>query len=149
MIFREANINDIKQIQRVRHSVKENVLSNPALVTDKDCEEFLFNRGKGWVCEIENNIVGFAIADLKENNIWALFVQPDFEKKGIGRKLHETMLTWYFEQTKEKVWIGTAPDTRAETFYRTLGWKETGIHGKGEIKFEMNFNEWKKLRIEH
>jgi len=149
MIFREANINDIKQIQSVRNSVKENVLSNPSLVTDKDCEEFLFSRGKGWVCEIENNIVGFAIADLKENNIWALFVQPDFEKRGVGRKLHETMLTWYFEQTKEKVWLGTAPDTRAETFYRTLGWKEIGTHGKGEIKFEMNFNEWKKLRIEH
>ena len=148
MIFREANINDIKQIQRVRHSVKENVLSNPALVTDEDCEEFLTKRGKGWVCEIENNIIGFAIADLKENNIWALFVQPEFEKKGIGKKLHAIMLNWYFQQTKEKVWLGTAPNTRAATFYKMLGWKEVGTHGKGEIKFEMNFNEWKKLRIE-
>ena len=149
MIFREANINDIKQIQRVRHSVKENVLSNPALVTDEDCKEFLTGRGKGWVCEIENNIVGFAIVDLKENNIWALFVQPEFEKKGIGRKLHQTMLDWYFIQTKENVWLGTAPDTRAEKFYKLTGWKEIGMHGKGEIKFEMTFNDWKKLRIEH
>jgi hypothetical protein len=47
MIFREANINDIKQIQRVRHSVKENVLSNASLVTDEDCKEFLTERGKG------------------------------------------------------------------------------------------------------
>ena len=149
MIFREANISDIKQIQRVRHSVKENVLSNPALVTDKDCEEFLIKRGKGWVCEIENNVVGFAIADLKENNIWALFVQPEFEKKGIGKKLHATMLNWYFTQTKKDVCLGTAPNTRAAIFYRMLGWKEVGTHGKGEIKFEMNFNEWQKLRIEH
>jgi hypothetical protein len=22
------------------------------------------------------------------------------------------------------------------------GWKEIGVHGKGEIKFEMNFEEW-------
>ena len=53
MIFREATIDDIKQIQVVRNSVKENTLSNPNLVTDKDCEEFLSIRGKGWVCEIE------------------------------------------------------------------------------------------------
>ena len=146
MIFREANINDIKQIQIVRHSVRENVLSNPTLVTDEDCEEFLTKRGKGWVCEIENNIIGFAIADLKENNIWALFVQPEFEKKGIGKKLHAIMLNWYFTQTKKDVWLGTAPNTRAATFYRLHGWKEVGTHGKGEIKFEMDFDEWEKIK---
>ncbi len=149
MIFREANIKDIKQIQRVRHSVKENVLSNPSLVTDEDCEEFLTKRGKGWVCEIENNIVGFAIADLKENNVWALFVQPEFEKIGIGKTLHTTMLNWYFDQTKTNIWLGTASGTRAITFYRLNGWKEIGRHGEMEIKFEMNIDNWKKTGIEH
>ena len=91
MLVREAKIEDIKQIQVVRNSVKENVLSNPDLVTDKDCEEFLFERGKGWVCEIDSQIVGFAIVDIKENNIWALFLDPNFEKQGIGRKLHDTI----------------------------------------------------------
>lgn len=118
MIFREANSNDIKQIQIVRNSVKENVLSNPGLVTDQDCEEFLIQRGKGWVCEIENKIVGFAIADLKEDNIWALFLNPEFEGKGIGSKLHKMMLDWYFSTGKENVWLGTSPNTRAENFYR-------------------------------
>lgn len=60
MVFREAKIEDIKQIQVVRNSVNENTLSNPDIVTDADCEEFLFHRGKGWVCEIDNQIVGFA-----------------------------------------------------------------------------------------
>ena len=64
MIIREANIEDIPQIQIVRHSVKENILSNPELVTDEDCKEFLTVRGKGWVCEINNIIVGFSIVDL-------------------------------------------------------------------------------------
>jgi GNAT superfamily N-acetyltransferase len=145
MIFREAVVSDIEQIPVVRNTVKENVLSNPALVTDKDCKEFLTVRGKGWVCEINNIIVGFAIADLKEKNIWALFIHPEFEKKGIGKKLHSLMLDWYFTQTKESVWLGTAPNTRAETFYRKQGWKETGMHGK-EIKFEMNFESWRKTK---
>jgi len=143
MIFREAEIADIKQIQIVRNSVKENMLSDPGLVTNEDVKVFITNRGKGWVCEIDNNIVGFSIADLRENNIWALFVLPEFERKGIGKKLQEKMLDWYFTQTKEKVWLGTAPKTRAERFYKMHGWKEVGVHGKGEIKFEMSIDEWK------
>lgn len=92
MIFREAHIDDIKQIQVVRNAVNENRLSNPALVTDADCEAYLFNRGRGWVCVENDVVVGFSIMDLKENNIWALFVHPDFEKKGIGKKLHDSMM---------------------------------------------------------
>lgn len=146
MIIREANIADIKQIQIVRNAVTENTLSNPDLVTDEDCEEFITNRGKGWVCEIDNQIVGFAIADLKEKNIWALFLHPNFEKKGIGQILHRTMLDWYFTQTKESVWLGTSHNTRAERFYRKAGWKEVGTHGENEIKFEMTHNDWTKSR---
>jgi len=142
MIFREACIRDIPQIQIVRHSVRENMLSDPGLVTDEDCAEYLANRGRGWVCESNGEIVGFAIADLYEDNIWALFVKPDFEKMGIGRKLHDIMMDWYFSRPKEIVWLGTSPDTRAASFYRRAGWKENGLHGKGEIKFEMNREYW-------
>ena len=144
MIIREAIKTDINQIQLVRNSVKENRLSDPGLVTDKDCEEYLTIRGKGWVCEIDNQIVGFSIADLKHNNIWALFIRPDFEKQGIGRKLHDSMLDWYFTKTRKNAWLSTAPDTRAAFFYRKAGWTETGIHGNGEIKFEMSYDNWIK-----
>ena len=72
MTIREAKIQDIKQIQVVRNAVKENTLSNPNLLTDQDCEQFITERGKGWVCVIEKQIVGFAIVDLKENIIWAI-----------------------------------------------------------------------------
>lgn len=142
MVIREAKIEDIKQIQIVRNSVKENMLSNPDLVTDNDCKEFITVRGKGWVCEIDNIIVGFSIVDLKENNVWALFIDPVFEGKGIGQKLHNIMLDWYFEKTKEKIWLGTAFNTRAEGFYRKAGWSEAGLHGTKEIKFEMAYADW-------
>lgn len=145
MTIREARPEDIPDIQFVRNSVKENTLSDPNLVSDKDCEAFLFERGKGWVCEIDDKVVGFSIVDLSENNIWALFLHPDFEKQGIGRKLHDIMLNWYFEQTKENVWLGTSPGTRAEMFYKKSGWKEIGTHGRNETKFEMTFNDWKNI----
>ncbi|WP_344827467.1 GNAT family N-acetyltransferase [Chryseobacterium ginsenosidimutans] len=147
MNIREAQLQDIPQIQIVRNSVKENTLSDPNLVTDKDCKEFLSERGKGWVCEIDGQIVGFSIVDLKENNVWALFLHPDFEKQGIGTELHDLMLNWYFTQTQETVWLGTSANTRAENFYRKSGWKEIGTHGKGEIKFEMTYNNWKNKQL--
>jgi len=143
MKIREAELKDIPQIQIVRNSVKENTISDPSLVTDQDCKNFLFNRGKGWVCEDSDRIVGFGIVDMKEKSIWALFVHPEFENRGIGRKLHDTMLNWYFAKTNEKIWLSTSPDTRAEIFYRKSGWTENGVHGKNEIKFEMTYNHWK------
>ncbi|HMU09424.1 MAG TPA: GNAT family N-acetyltransferase [Ferruginibacter sp.] len=142
MIFREAHTSDIPQIQFVRNAVKENRLSDPLLVADHDVEEYISNRGKGWVCEIENKIVGFAIADLIDNNIWALFIHPGHEARGIGKKLHRIMMDWYFLHTNETVWLGTEPNSRAERFYRMQGWKEVGVHGNGEIKFEMDHKTW-------
>ena len=147
MIYREAEIADITQMQFVRHAVKENRLSDPALVPDKDVEEYMTKRGKGWVCETDKTIVGFAMVDLIENNVWALFVHPDFEARGIGKKLHRIMMGWYFVQTKEKIWLGTEPKSRAEKFYRMQGWKEVGVHGKGEIKFEMSFDTWSDAHV--
>jgi len=142
MIFREATLHDIPQIQFVRNAVKENRLSNPALVPDKDVEDYITNRGKGWVCEVDDVITGFSIVDLEDKNVWALFVLPDWEGKGIGKQLHQIMMDWYFAQTKEKIWLGTDPLTRADKFYLMQGWVEVGTHGKGEKKFEMSFETW-------
>jgi GNAT superfamily N-acetyltransferase len=148
MIYREATLADIPQLQVVRNSVKENVLSDPALVPDKDYVAFLTTRGKGWVCEVDNNIVGFAIADLQENNIWALFLLPEYEGKGIGRKLHHLMLDWWFSQTTQTVWLSTQPQSRAERFYTKAGWVTTGVYGKGETKMEMTAADWQKNRMQ-
>lgn len=143
--YRQAFPEDIPQLQRVRHLVKENVLTDPSKVTDEDCRQFISERGKGWVCEFQNVIVGFAIADLQENNIWALFVDPDFEGKGIGKKLHKLMLDWYFSTGKENAWLSTESGTRAAEFYRQQGWRETGAYGEEEILFEMTSLEWQKI----
>ena len=118
------------------------MLSDPAIVTYQDYVDFISERGKGWICEISGKIVGFAIVDLVDHNVWALFVLPGYERMGIGKRLHDLMLDWYFSKTSTMLWLGTAPGTRAENFYRKAGWRETGVHGKGEIKFEMNKEDW-------
>ena len=146
MFIREAHVSDIPQIQRVRNAVKENRLSSPSVVSDEDCELYLTKRGKGWVAIIHGNVVAFAIADLLDHNIWALFVDPFFECQGIGKQLQYIMLHWYFSQTDKPVWLGTAPHTRAEVFYRRTGWIEAGMNGKSEVRFEMTFEIWETLQ---
>ena len=133
MHFRIATPSDISQIQIVRNSVRENQLSDPALVSDEDCFDYIVNRGRGWVCEIESQIVAFSIGDLRENSIWALFVDPEFEGRGIAQQLQNLLLDWYFERSNETIWLTTSPDTRAEKFYRKSGWKDKGIVKKWRI----------------
>ncbi len=144
MRVRIAKIEDIPTLQEIRNSVRENILSNPNIISQEDYKEYLTTRGKGWVCEMGKRIVGFAVIDIEENNVWALFVMPNYEKKGIGKLLHTTMLKWYFNITQETIWLGTDPNTRAENFYRNIGWSAIGTHNKTEIKFEMTFDQWRK-----
>lgn len=145
MNFRKALPADVPGMQRVRHSVKENVLSDPALVTDDDCVDYITRRGKGFVCEADGRLIGFSVADLWDNNVWALFVDPAYEGRGVGRRLHQMMLDWYFSKTSKTVWLSTAPASRADRFYRKAGWQQTGFHGKGEVRFEMTKEAWTKL----
>lgn len=144
--FRDAHAEDIPQMQVVRNAVKENQLSDPGLIQDAHYLPYLDKRGKGWVCEEENTVVGFAIADLEKNNIWALFVDPSFENKGIGKLLHALMLNWFFSKTNELVWLGTAPNSRAAKFYVLQGWSHAGTTKDGELKFEMTAEHWAKPR---
>jgi len=142
MNFREAQLTDIPHMMAVRLAVKENALSNPELATSSNYEDYLSARGKGWVCEMDDKMVGFAIADLTKNNVWALFVLPEFEGQGIGRELLILLLDWYYSKTTDTIWLSTAPKTRAADFYRSFGWKEAGLLPNGEMKFELTADDW-------
>jgi len=142
MIFREAELSDIKQMQVVRHLVKENTLSDPNLVPDQDVAFYISVKGKGWVCEVDGQLVGFPIVDLQERSVWALFVDPAFAEKGIGKELHTLMIDWYFLKKKNKLVLGTAADTRAEKFYELQGWILAGSYANGEVKFELTYEQY-------
>jgi GNAT superfamily N-acetyltransferase len=147
MYFREANTNDIPELHRIRMSVKENVLNNPLLVQEKDYINYLTTEGKGWLCEIENQTVGFAIVDASKQNLWALFVEKSHEGRGIGKELERLLLDWWFRVEHKSISLSTAPNTRAENFYRSSGWKEKGSTKNGELIFEMTEQDWKHKMI--
>ena len=137
MAVRLALISDIEAMHQVRVAVLENRLSNPRAIGPEDYRAMLEERGRGWVYEVDGRIVGFAIADHSRRNIWALFVAPEFEGCGIGRALHDAMVTWLFQRSDEPIWLTTEPRTRAERFYTMAGWRRAGIDPNGEQRFEL------------
>ncbi|MCC2547355.1 GNAT family N-acetyltransferase [Hymenobacter sp. BT175] len=145
MQIREAQVADIPQLSAIRLAVRENQLSDPGRVTRQDYVDYLTERGRGWLAEADGRVVGFAIADLQDHSVWALFVDPDYEGRGIGKKLHDELLSWYFRQTQHPIWLSTDPGTRAEEFYRRQGWQETGRTKSGEVLFELEAG-WKAER---
>lgn len=137
MPLRLATLADIDAMHQLRLSVQENMLADPKRVVPQHYAPMLERHGRGWVYELEGTIVGFGVADHSRRNIWALFVDPAFESRGIGRALHDAMVSWLFENGSEPLWLTTEPNTRAEHFYSTAGWRRVGTETNGELRFEL------------
>lgn len=133
---RVASEADIPAMHRIRLAVRENRLADPSMVQPDDYRPLLGTNGRGWVAEADGAIAGFAVADLVRRNVWALFVDPEMEGRGVGRMLHDVMMGWFAAQGVERVWLSTDPGTRAEAFYRAAGWQPAGEH-HGEARYEM------------
>lgn len=125
----------------IRGRVRENRLSDPSRVQPHHCEEML-RVGRGWVAEVDGDVVGFAIVDLRDASVWALFVDPDFERQGVGRQLHDTMVADVFGSGRDHLSLSTDLHTRAEKFYRSAGWQESGRNSIGEVCFRLDKHQW-------
>ena len=138
----EAIPTDIADMHRIRMMVKENRLSDATKIKASNYAEMITTRGRGWVYRISGTIRGFAIVDMSDGNVWALFVEPGFERLGIGRALHDIMVGWAFDHGAAALWLTTDRATRAENFYRRQGWREAGSAGHGELRFELKRSDW-------
>ena len=129
-LLRVATPADVPALMRVRLSVRENVLSDPARVSVADCVRHMDALGRTWVVECSGDVVAFAAGRTTDGEIWALFVDPDHEGRGLGGRLHDTMVDWLFAQGLTRLQLGTTPGTRAEGFYRSRGWvTDQSSHG--------------------
>lgn len=124
-------------MHRVRMSVHENRLTS-TVIPEADYVAGLEKTGCGWVVEHDGAIVGFAIGNRENGSIWALFVDPDYEGRGYGRELHAAAVEWLWSQGLDRLWLTTAPGTRAERFYLAAGWVCAGRSERGEIRLELS-----------
>lgn len=133
--LRRATDADVPAMQRVRGAVLENRLVSVVL-TEGNYHAALAPPGRGWVALEGGVLRGFAVGDARTGNVWALFVEPGFERRGLGRALFDTLTAWLAAEGPERLWLTTEPGTRAERFYRAAGWTAAGTNASGETVFE-------------
>jgi GNAT superfamily N-acetyltransferase len=130
-MIRLGTIDDLPQISIVRTSVRENHLSieqmaKAGITPQGIAEQMTSGALKCWVAEHDLVIVGFSMAERDTANIFALFVLPDFEGRGLGSMLLEESEAWLRELGHSHAILNTEPGTRAFAFYRRKGWEEMG-----------------------
>ena len=138
MNFREATPADIPALSEVRLSVRENRLSDPRRIPREMYESYLSEEGKGWLCEDGGRVVGFSVASSKDNSIWALFVAPTHEGRGVGKRLLRLACEWLFGRGAGAVTLSTAGQTRADRFYERQGWRRGETRPDGEVCYTLD-----------
>ena len=144
-MIRKAKISDVLAINHLRMQVKENVLIDSSWLTEERTIKAITAEGRGWVFEEDGELRGFSIAFDHDHSIWALFVMPGFEGRGIGRALLDAAVDWLWSRGAQTVRLSyTAKDgetyqlgTRADGFYRGQGWREVRRNEEGEVFFEL------------
>ena len=138
-MIRPATPGDLPRIFEIRNAVGENRLSDPSRVTEADTVRFIDN-GALWVWqEADGLVTGFSGSDRCDASIWALFVAPGHEGKGIGRALLKTACDALRAAGHEVAVLTTEPGTRAERHYRADGWTEPGRTRKASWSFGRSF----------
>ena len=134
---RQATEADIPEMMALRLSVRENRLLDPSQVTVEDCRRYV-TRGNMWVWDEDGALLGISAANGDTGWIWALFVRPEHEGRGIGRALFTAACDALIAAGFRALQLSTDPDTRAARFYRAAGWRETGRTPDGELIFALD-----------
>lgn len=130
---------DIEGIFNVRTSVKENHLSreemeqmgiNEIVVTD-----MIEKNRCAWVAVEDDKVIGFSMILPDEGCLFAVFVLPEYEGRGVGRSLVGLAEQELFKH-HELAWLETDKNSRAAKFYMQLGWVKKENVSESDIRLE-------------
>ena len=133
MNFREITEADIPALFAVRVSTHENKLTYDELralgITEQSVKARLNGSFKGWLCEADNRVVGFAMGDKSTGELWVIAVLPEYLGQKIGSRVLTTVENWLEENGCTRLWLTTDidPSLKAYSFYRTHGWVDDRI----------------------
>lgn len=134
-IFREIQSTDMDAIFAVRVATWHNPNGQEELtamgITHESVRNVLNDSHRGWLCEINSQVVGFAMGDRSNGEMWVIAVLSEFEGLGIGKQLLKLVEDWLFQEGWKEIWLTTDPDEsiRAVGFYRHLGWRDWKLEG--------------------
>ena len=126
--FREVTPADVPSLFYVRTRTRENRYTLEELaglgITEDTVIERLSSSFKGWLCQFDDSVVGFCMADRGAGELWVIAVLPEFERKGIGNRLMDLAEESLWTSGCNRAWLTTDVDTmlRAYGFYRNRGW---------------------------
>lgn len=141
LAIRRATAADGATLFRIRIAVRENTMTLAQLaaagVTPRSVRQLLEGSGAAWIAEEQGRALGFSMADAAQGTVFALFVLPGQEGRGIGRALLRLAEGWLAAQGWRRAWLltGAARGLRAPGFYRRMGWQARGGAPRGERRF--------------
>ena len=145
--IRIAQRNDVETLFEIRTSVVENYQSREEIaelgITPESVTKMLEIDCCAWVAEIDEQSIGFSIANATEKTILGLFVLPSWEGRGVGKALIQTAENWLSSKGIEEIWLltGNDPNLRAYGFYLHLNWTPVGVESDGDFKGEIKFTK--------
>lgn len=96
-------------IAHARTSVVENLLTVEQLaecgITNASVAASPLTHRKGWLEERARQIVAFSMADRADASIFALFVLPGYEGRGLGNRLLDLAVDWLRANGAERAWL--------------------------------------------
>ena len=130
---------DIEGIFDVRISVKENHLSREEMeqmgITESSVIDMIEKNRCAWVAVDNGKIIGFSMILPDEGSLFAAFVLPEYEGRGVGRSLVQLAEQELFKH-HEVAWLETDKNSRAAKFYKRLGWVEKENVSESDIRLE-------------
>ena len=133
LIFREIEPPDLPALFEVRTATDENSYTLDELhalgITEASVLEKLQRSFRGWLCEVDGVVVGFAMGDRLTGELWVIAVLTDYVRRGIGSELLRRVEQWLWSEGCTRLWLTTDTDTglRAYGFYRNRGWEDDRI----------------------
>ena len=136
--YRVAMPGDVAALLQVRTAVRENHLSLQQLrargITPATLAEALTSDTPcAWLAEVEAEVVGFSMVDLDDASLFALFVLPAHEGRGIGSHLLAEAERALFA-VHPRAWLETAASSRAAALYRARGWGDEEPVGDRDVR---------------
>ncbi len=136
---RAAQLSDIDSIFDVRTSVVENHLSREEMqqmgINESVVADMIEQSQCAWVATINDNVIGFSMILPDDGCLFAAFVLPEYEGRGIGRSLVQLAENELFKR-HEIAWLETDKNSRAAQFYMQLGWGNKTNINDTDIRLE-------------
>ncbi|MBK5476785.1 GNAT family N-acetyltransferase [Pseudomonas sp. TH21] len=140
-LIRVATTDDIDTLFAIRTSVVQNHLSREQMaglgITPQVLADTIQAAPCVWIAEVEGQPVAFAMVDLAQGEVFAMFVLPSHERLGLGRQLMAVAEAALFKHHQRLFLITDGgADIRANGFYQRLGWSVVGRVEGDDVRYE-------------